>query len=217
MNLRYISFIVVLVALISCSKKPNGNVLLQNTTDSSEFVDENILVAFEGEGIEGDIKSYSRLNKYSNNPIDKMFRDYLETDEQLENDIELFKSLSKEGNEKSDEIGAFITNNDQYYLAVETLLNSIKETDTIVHKLVFAKIEASKANYSKQREYYSQLIKNESDVFESWNAYLSVIKILKTLEMVEKYQKVETVDEESFKELMDNQKELTEKLIQRID
>lgn len=214
MRFENIFLIVLMLFLISCSGEQQKDT--SDNADSLSIPNENVPVAFEGKGVSDDIKSISRSNKYGNNPIDRLFSDYLESDEQLKNEIESFSSLYTKAKKADGQISVFVTNNDKYYEAVEAMLNSIKDNDTLVHKRLLSKINQSKSNYSRQREAYLDLSKLENEVFDTWNSYLKAVKILKTLEMVEKYQKADNIDEESMKEIIDEQKGITEKLIQRV-
>jgi uncharacterized protein YdcH (DUF465 family) len=214
MRFMYMFLTVLILTSISCSRERQKDTT--GNQDSLSIPNDLVPVAFEDKGINDEIKSLSRTDKFGNNPIDRLFSDYLKSDEQLKNEIESFNSLCEKAKKVDGQISAFVNNNDKYYDAVEVLLNSIKDNDTVIYKIILSKVNQSKSNYSIQRESYQEHSKLEEDAIITWNSYLNAVKILKTLEMVEKYQKVDNNDKESLKEIIGKQKELTEKLIQRV-
>ncbi|MFB6317713.1 hypothetical protein [Saccharicrinis sp. FJH54] len=198
-RLNVISILLVFIALSSCTGNKSDQTAKKQEADSTQLA-ENIPVAFEENKY--DLSSLANAGRIKGDQIDKLFDDYLEEHAELELAIEKYRKLQEQAAEKNDRITTFINNNDRYYRRAEGLLNSVKDNDTLIFKLLESRLNSSIKNFTKQKEAYENLSQQESELNDSWHAYLTALKILKTMEMVEKYQDTEPLDKEAYKELI---------------
>lgn len=120
------------------------------------------------------------------NIIDKLFKEYLETNPVLKNYIQKFDDLNFKYLKDIHSYNYFNENNVLYYSTAHELANSF--TDSVFAQVLINELEKSEAKYLQLTQNHFNILTQINSEKLSINDLISAIKILRTIEIIENYQ-----------------------------
>jgi len=163
-------FILILILFSSCfkTKKDDNNTVPDAFANKSSY--------------DLDIS----LERKSTNIVDKLFKEYLETNTELKNQIQNYDDLSFKLLQDTKNYDIFESNNATYYNTAYSLTTTM--TDSVLAKILDEEIKKSYNQYIALTDTHFNLINMINSDKLSINDMITAIKIYKTLEIISTYQ-----------------------------
>lgn len=191
---NFIGTIFILTLLLSCGNKQTDN----NTSTKQETPE-----ALQDDKLE--IKSYSR----SGDLTEELYQELVDKTpalKELEEDLDAFRPKPIE---LTDKFNKYDRKSNSYYSSANYKATAI--SDSLLRMKILALITTSSKQYSAKSAELNSLLKQISNNGATLKDHHSVLKIALTLPIIEKYQDDNKLDNQEFKNLINQQENLIKK------
>jgi hypothetical protein len=197
-------FATTLLFFLSCTEKKQTETPTQPKVENPVALQEHSLdVGFS--------------KRKSSDLVDEIYKELAQKNEtlkQLEQDLDAYHDASNTEKLK-EKFNNYNSKSENYYRAADSNLSSL--SDSVLRKRIAFLLKQSESQNASKNEVIEGFLGTINKQNLSIEDYHSVLKIVKTLPVIEKYQKDNMVDEKDFKQHIQEQENLIQKIQKLID